>query len=619
MQRTPVTGAFLLRALTASLVLLACVAFGTSLRIDAALGDPNFDPVHPEGLLKSDPALLFYITERIVESGGSPYPGIRADPLVQHPEATDVIAEFAVGQEFLAAWAYHVFGGDQPLHTFCLRFFALLASLSVIGAFGLAWELSQRLSAAALAAALFTVLPLNYRTIGFVLVREDLAFPILAVHLWLFARSCRLRTRTSALLAGLTAAGALATWHASGFFVALELAVLLAWFLRSGASPLSTGIAAWGLVPVGLAGLCVPALASSRFFLSLPVALAIGLILGGLTGRRLVGLGSGIAVLGIGWCWSLAHGPSAYAHVVDLVIAKVAHVGRLPADPSELSFDARLLWQGPFETLDLAVAWAWNGYGVALGLLGTLAGALEWKREGRGAEACLAGLVILAIGSGWLIERTSILAGLLLAVSGAIFATRIRRRAVAIAIVGLVVVLQASRLQAFSSGFGSEWYRPPWRQREIAALIEWARTGLPPGEAILGDFVNSTALLAHGRHPIVLQPKYETDASRRRAEDFFTTFFRGTPQELASLMRERFQCRFLLVDRFVMGGPGRYAGGLQAGAPLPPGSPAASFLAEDEASLTSVPGFTLVHRSSATILRSGGEPSDFFRVYRLDG
>jgi hypothetical protein len=93
-------------------------------------------------------------------------------------------------------------------------------------------------------------------------------------------------------------------------------------------------------------------------------------------------------------------------------------------------------------------------------------------------------------------------------------------------------------------------------------------------------------------------------------------------------MRERFRCRFLLVDRFVMGGPGRYAGGLGSGEPTPEGSPAALFLSQDAATLTSVPGFSLVYRSPPTIRSDGrtGDPSaaleelsDFFRVYRLDG
>ena len=48
--------------------LLALVAASAALRISVALGDPNFDRESPAGLLKTDPALLYYITDRIVEA-----------------------------------------------------------------------------------------------------------------------------------------------------------------------------------------------------------------------------------------------------------------------------------------------------------------------------------------------------------------------------------------------------------------------------------------------------------------------------------------------------------------------------------------------------------------------
>lgn len=67
-------------------VLIAAIALGSAVRIQTAFSLSTFDPVHPERMLKSDPALLTYITQRILDSGGLPPDDFRADPRVEHPD-----------------------------------------------------------------------------------------------------------------------------------------------------------------------------------------------------------------------------------------------------------------------------------------------------------------------------------------------------------------------------------------------------------------------------------------------------------------------------------------------------------------------------------------------------
>ena len=173
---------------------LLMVLLGTQARVWRATSDPNFSSAQPEGLLKSDPALLFYITERIIDAGGSPPGDFRADPRVQHPLLTDIPAEFTVGQEFLVAWAYGAFGAGEPLHLFATKFMALLASLAALGIYGVVFWRTRSVGWSLGAAALFCLLPANYRTIGFVLIREDLSLPLFLGHLALLARAERLRS-----------------------------------------------------------------------------------------------------------------------------------------------------------------------------------------------------------------------------------------------------------------------------------------------------------------------------------------------------------------------------------------------------------------------------------------
>jgi hypothetical protein len=151
------------------------------------------------------------------------------------------------------------------------------------------------------------------------------------------------------------------------------------------------------------------------------------------------------------------------------------------------------------------------------------------------------------------------------------------------------------------------WYFPD-HQRELARAIDWMRTSLPEEGAVAADFVNSTAVLAHTRRPIVMQPKYETVESRRRSEEFLTAFYFGTTADLRAWL-ERYQCRFLLVDRSMLWAL-RWVAGLEEALERPvPGTAAATFLSDD-AERPARAGFRLRYRSPLA--------SDSMRLYEVE-
>jgi len=617
----------------AALVVGLLVCFSAAVRVHTALADPAFDSGRAEGLMKSDPALLFYVTGRIVEAGGLPPADFRADPRVQHPGPTDVPAEFTVGQEFLVAWAAlgaRALGLDAPLHLVALWVMSIVASLAVVGVALLARAVSGGWGAALVAAGLFVVMPANYRTIGFVLVREDLALPLFALHLGLAGRA---RTPAGWLAAGLAAGAALATWHAMRFVFALELACLALWFLRSGRSPFSRPVVGAGraavlvgpvrvgpvrvgpvLVGPVLAAVLVPALREQALLLSLPMALAFGRAAAALVPSRgkasAVAAGVAAGVLGAG---SLVGGGEGYGHVWAVLLAKLAHGGVFPDGADDVPFDARLLWQGPFETIAAGAHAAGHVWVLLLSAPALLVGARAWwSGRGAGAALLLAGLVA-GCGAAWLAERMVVLPGLLLpvlAVSGRAGWPRALPRTWSR---GLTLLALALQLLAFSSWVREHvqpWYRPAVRQ---------VGENLAPDEPVVGDFMNSTAVLAHTGRPIVLQPKYETERSRRRAEAFLVTFFQRSPAELRELVRGPFAARTLLIDRYTLWGLSRRTAGLAADELEPrPGTAAALLLDPDPLRLEES-GFTLLYRSPSTLLGPNGEPSDFFRLYRVDG
>lgn len=619
--------------LLAWLLLPLCVFVATGVRVQTALDDPAFDSTDPTGMLRSDPALLVYLTERLVEGGGAP-PDWRADPRVQHPRTTDIPAEFTVGQEYLVAHAYRLLGGEVPIHVVATWVMSFTAALALVGAYLLAGAAaggrrSERgtggarggadtgfgVWCGALAALGFLLLPANFRTIGFVMVREDLAFPLFALHLGFLAAALRRPATWRFAWSGCLLAAALSTWHAMGFLVAIELSVLLAWSILSGARVSQAAALALAL-PTSLALLFVPALAQGSFPTSPAVCLGIGLLVlllapksllatGGWVRRSLLGGGSALAVAIV--LRFVVSDPDAYGHVHDVLVAKVSNLGRLPGDPNSMSFDARLLWQGPFATLEFHHAWRFLG----LGLLALPASVWLALRKGAlASDRALAALFGVSLLAAWLVQRMVILPGLLVPVVLAVAYVTARAesgplvRRIALGVAGLQLLLFGS----FVAGHVVWWYQPPARQAELRDLVSWFEANVPAEEAVVSDFVTSTALLQGAGNPIVLQPKYETVASRRDAEAFLLGLYTSELDAFGRLCSERFAARYLVIDRHVLLKDSLYL----AGSAPHDRSAILSLASTDPDVLANIAGFELLFRTRDSRLLT-----DRYRVFRL--
>ncbi|MFT5052533.1 MAG: hypothetical protein ACI8QZ_003968 [Chlamydiales bacterium] len=597
-----------------------------ALRVHLTLSDPEFDALSSDGLLKSDPGLLFYLTERVIDSGGRAPDDWRADRRIEHPDPIDIPATFTVGQEFLVAHAYGAFGQGMPLHIFCVWLMSFVASLAVIGVFGAAWALTGSPPWAGVAALLYALTPANYRTVGFILIREDLSLPLYSLHLWAFACAVRChgpgraQRPLATTLALFSLGAALATWHGMGFLVAIEGLVLLVAFVLTGANPLLVrgGRAAFLTLPVMV--VLVPALRAKAVGAPPWMLLAAILWVCAWLPERLR-RGRGVRLASVATVTAAIAGAATLgssgdlSHVTGLLASKLGHLGRFPADPSTLPFDVRLLWQGPFETSTLASLWRSLLLLPVLLAVGMVRGWGARGEPGASAGRALAAFTALSLVAGWLVARTLVLTGLLAPICVAAACWRLQGPSARRLVMALVVA-QVVLFGLWMRGFELGWYRPALRQAEIATMVEALEQVVPPGEAIAADFMNSTAILAHTGHPIVLQPKWERARSRERVELFWNAFYRGSSHELRELLLGEFDCRYLLVDRFTLWilRASRRVAGLDAGQLVPlPGSAAESLLDPD----TPTEGFELIWRSPQTILQSNGRPSDFFRLYRL--
>ncbi len=603
----------------AVVALFVLVLATAAARMRVALADPEFDTHDPTGMLKSDPALLYHLVDRIVEAGGRIPDDFARDTTLEHPDTIDVATRFPLGPLLVVAWSQRFLAGDTALHVTASWVTALSMGLALVGVYLLARELSRSSGIALLAAVLVAATPAFHRSIGFVLVDEDFFWPLYALHLGLAARAARIRSTRSVALAAIAAAAALATWHAAGFFLALEAIVALGWLAWTGRSTLAIrGGAAFPIV-LAAAAIAVPFLREVGAYLSFPVAAACGLWLAARTrdprAARIVGLGATAAVAAIGF--ALAGGSGAYGHVFALFAAKIEHFGIRPATADGLGPDVRILWQGPFETPTLAHAALALSVAGLLGIAGALWACRAKERASRSAVLALAALFALSLCAAWFAERALVLPALLAAPLAAWAATRVRHGAWILAGCAL---LQLGLVAAWAAHYANPWYHAPvQRQDEVRWMVETVERVVPRGEAIAADFMSSTAILARSGNRIVFSPKWEAREPRRRAAEFIDAFHHLSPSEFRALLVDRYRVRWLVVDRFTLQYLAHWSANLPTNSfdPLP-GTAAAALLARDDAALRSIPGYELVARSPDSIRLPSGAPTDFYRIFRLD-
>ncbi|MDP6740752.1 MAG: hypothetical protein QF404_12155, partial [Planctomycetota bacterium] len=117
-----------------ALLLSLLVAFSTGLRIEKALDSGHFD-ANPVGSVRTDPGLLYYLTEHVAHSreDKEEWP---VDARIEHPAGVSIPAQYSLGQEGVVALVRRVVGNGMPTHQLALRLMAFLASLTLLGGYG---------------------------------------------------------------------------------------------------------------------------------------------------------------------------------------------------------------------------------------------------------------------------------------------------------------------------------------------------------------------------------------------------------------------------------------------------------------------------------------------------
>lgn len=599
-------------------LLLLCLltAVAAAARVFLTLADPGFDAVDARGLLRSDPAILFHFVQSILDAGGWPAE-FANHARIEAPEPMSISQLFALGPEFAVASFHALFGAGQPLHISCLWFSSIAASSAAFGIALIARECGLSRSHAIQAALLALLLPGTERTMGFLLVGEDYSFPAWLLHIGLGLRAARTRSTPLAVASAFALLIALSTWHAASFFLGLEAVIVFAYCWRRQLQPLATSAGRIALATVMVGSLMVPMLRHTALLLSVPMALALSMAVG-TTRWRTLAIAAAVWLSGLIWASTSGAGSGEYSHVFALLLAKAQHFLQLPADPREVPFEVRIMWQGPFASLSPLTLMNLLGIGTLSVLLAAKPTWRAWSgTSAESAPALVATLFFAGLALSLAIERVVILPAALAAI---LLVHALQARGSWLA-VGIAAQLLASVFHY--SAWRNPWYQPIIRREELKAAIAAVERLTPADGVIATDFVNGPAILAHTGRAILMQPKWETRRSRERIEEFLHVYFRGNLADLRRLMESR-GARYLLVDRATLTMGMRYSAGIPPGQALPAGSPAALLGSFDGSTPSQAPGWSpqpgweVLYESPRRLVMSDGKPSILFRLYKLN-
>lgn len=295
-----------------------------------------------------------------------------------------------------------------------------------------------------------------------------------------------------------------------------------------------------------LAGVLVPyhrahqTLLSPTVFVLIPTILATSFFGTNRRFRMVVVLAAAAILLGA--CWSLVAGSADFAanygHFAELLKAKIRHFNVKPADPTLLSFDARVLWTPAMHSATRAITNMMFPAAI-YGLPALILAALPFKRTRR---ALIRGLprsyfpifmcVVYFVGYVFIV-RYHVFCVLFLCVALPIVAHDWWRSSSSMALRGVVLAAmfilffgEAKMCSRLERSYHASYLR------ETAGLLKWLRREGVAGKTILADFTLSPLLKGYCGAGIILQPKYEFKPVRDNYERFIKTMYLENEEDL---------------------------------------------------------------------------------------
>jgi len=524
---------------------------------------PEWDEQDAVGQFWSEFAFHYRFAQFFAEHPVRDWAQLAHDRSVQYPDAVNDWAEFTIVMEVPAGVLYRWLQPALPFHVWIVWYDCIVGSLGLFGVFLLGRLLWRGDFAGILAAALYASLYPSYgRTVKNLFLREDFALPLilfaLAATVWMLQQERRLAPQL--LAAGLWLA-ALASWHLTQFVLAAGLAAAVLVYLGHGETPRRP----WFVATLAAGSLAVPVLWAKQFWLSPAMCVLYALTLavwinGGRKRASLVFVGWLVPLLALSYWCRQSYGE--YAHVYQLFLAKLRFLGAKPADPGRLTWEARCLWEGAFETAGARAFWQSLAWTLPLGFVAAWRiGKLRlWKIETR----LFVVFALLLLPLAWMVVRYFTFLAPVAAVLTAALAVR-----------GLgwkVLVGGAATWQLVGLDY-APLDRAPVHPAAYRPVVRWVAANTPAKAVVLAGISESPVLWAHTGRAMVLHSKFENQAIRDRYREYLAALY-GTEADLHQFAR-RYGADYFLYDLgTLVAGKNSWRYKADKLGPLPPTCPA---------------------------------------------
>ncbi|MBN1269258.1 MAG: hypothetical protein JXB04_06710 [Kiritimatiellae bacterium] len=503
-------------------------------------------------------ALEFRLVRLAYEAGRLP----EVDYDVEYPEGVVTRETYTIGGEYVYAGLAHLLPRSLSLQErvrwAAAGWFCLGIPLMVMW---LRWATGSR--AVGLAAGAFYAVALSavIRSTGQELSAENFALPLLVGHLALDALAARregsspraarrktgagfwLSAAGSAIMLGLAAA----TWDMIQFYVLLWAAAGLVQAVSGRFERQAEAASRWLLSWVVLLAFCFvnPYMRAHAWVASPPMILSYGAVAGWVASRWLKGRGldrrwplvAALVVAAIGLLAMHSY-YDAYGHFFDVLAAKIRFPGGKPDDPSLLTFSQRIMWVPALHSANWGLTWTL--FPAMLVLTWAALPVLYVQRQAfpvTGLNRLFFFYAASLAAYCFFVRFQVFLALFASALLGFWLKAALERRSWVSWLVGGMLTIGWSVEAAQTVRSPWRWGRPGVYYEETAELVEWLAENADR-RPVLANFGVSASILAYGKCPIILHPKFESRGLRDRVESYGRELFKGSERSFRDWAEE---------------------------------------------------------------------------------
>jgi hypothetical protein len=497
-------------------VLALLYVFHVQLKTTKIIANQTWSATDETGQFWSEFAVHYRFAKFFATHPVADWAQLGRDRDIQHPDTINDWAEFTLAMEIPAGVSYRLFQPGIPLHVWVVWFDCLAGSLAIFGVFLLARGLWRDNFAGLMAAFFYVALYPSYgRAVKHLFLKEDFALPLILFAAWATVAMWQSRRRWPEFVAALLWLAALASWHLTQFVFAAGVVAATVVYLGVGETPRRP----WFVTTLAAGSLAVPVLWAKQFWISPPMcalyALTLAVWINGGRKRASLVFAGWLMVLLAGSFW-LRQSYGEYAHVYQLFVAKLRFLGVKPEEPGRLTWEARCLWEGAFETAGAGEFWRYLGWTLPLAFVAVWR--TEKRRDWNVERRVAAVFALLLVGLAWMVIRYfTFLAPVAAVLAAGVVAGAAWWKLVA----GAAACWQLAGLDY------APLDRAPVKPALYRPVVGWLMENTPTNAVVLASISESPVF---GR-PMILHSKFENRAIRERYRQFLAALY-GSEDDL---------------------------------------------------------------------------------------